>query len=254
MTIDLNCDMGEGMSNDEAIMPYISSANIACGYHAGDESTIRKTIELCLLHKVAIGAHPGFDDKENFGRKPVYLSHEALYQLVWRQLEIMQTICTEMNARLHHVKLHGALYNQAAKDRVISTIAAQAVKDFDSTLVYYGLSGSVMLVEAQALELQTAHEAFADRTYQPDGTLTPRTQGNALLRTTHDVVSQVLQITTQRTVTTVSGVAIPMMADTICIHGDGDHALDFSKHLHRELIKRNFKITAIRQQKTIEGH
>lgn len=235
MKVDINCDMGEGMLNDVDIMPYISSANIACGYHAGDEKTMHNTIDLCLNHNVAIGAHLGFDDKANFGRKPIQLSADELYQLVWKQLEIIQAICHEKQAVLHHVKLHGALYNMAAKDKSISNITAQAVKDFNPELVFYGLSGSVMITEAKALGLKTANEVFADRTYQPDGTLTPRTHPHALIEKATDVVNQVEQMVKERCVTTLSGEVMPIQADTICIHGDGDHALEFAKHIHTSL-------------------
>ncbi len=244
MKIDINCDMGEGMPNDADIMPYISSANIACGYHAGDEKTMRNTIDLCLKHNVAIGAHPGFDDKANFGRKPILLSADELYQLVWKQLEIIQAICNEKQAALHHVKLHGALYNMAAKDKSISNITAQAVKDFNPELIFYGLSGSVMISEAKALGLKTANEVFADRTYQPDGTLTPRTQPHALIEHSTEVIRQVEQIVKEKRVTTLTGETIPIKADTICIHGDGDHALEFAKSIHRSLQSFGCKISA----------
>lgn len=244
MKIDINCDMGEGMLNDADIMPYISSANIACGYHAGDENTMHNTIDLCLKHNVAIGAHPGFDDKVNFGRKPILLSADELYQLVWKQLEIIQAICNEKQAALHHVKLHGALYNMAAKDKSISNITAQAVKDFNPELIFYGLSGSVMISEAKALGLKTANEVFADRTYQPDGTLTPRTQPHALIKQSTEVIRQVEQIVKEKRVTTLTGEIIPIKADTICIHGDGDHALEFTKSIHRSLQSFGCKISA----------
>lgn len=242
MIIDLNCDMGEGMPNDAAIMPYISSANIACGYHAGDKETIRKTIDLCLQHNVAIGAHPGFNDKPNFGRMPVPLSQAELYQLVWKQLEIIEKICKEKQATLHHVKPHGALYNMAAKDKMMSHTIAQAVKDFNPVLIYYGLSGSVMISEAQAMGLKTANEVFADRTYQRDGTLTPRSNTKALIEKTENAVNQVLQMLTEKSVTTVSGKIIPIKADTICIHGDGKHAVEFAGQLNKALTMKGFTI------------
>src|SRR5688572_11720134 len=169
MTIDINCDMGEGMANDAAIMPYISSANIACGYHAGDRDTMRQTVELCLKHQVAVGAHPGFDDKKDFGRTPMQLSFKALYDLVSRQLDDLNKICQELNATLHHVKPHGAMYNMAAKDPEMSRTIAQAVFHFNPQLIYYGLSGSWMISEAKKIGLRTAHEVFADRTYQTNG-------------------------------------------------------------------------------------
>ncbi|MBX2947566.1 MAG: LamB/YcsF family protein [Cyclobacteriaceae bacterium] len=244
MTIDLNCDMGEGMMNDAAIMPHISSANIACGYHAGDEATIRKTIDLCLKYNVAIGVHPGFNDKLNFGRVPVRWTLDELYQLVWKQLEIMDTICKEKQAKLHHVKPHGALYNMAAKDNAMSRTIAQAVKDFNPNLVYYGLSGSIMISEARALGLKTMHEVFADRTYQDDGTLTPRSQVKALIEKSEDAINQVLQMLMENSVKTITGEVIPIKADTICIHGDGKHAVEFTRQLHKILTKKGFKISS----------
>lgn len=242
MTIDLNCDMGEGMPSDAAIMPYISSANIACGYHAGDEAIMRKTIDLCLKYNVAIGAHPGFNDKPNFGRVPVQLTSDELYQLVWKQLEIMDTICKEKQAKLHHVKPHGALYNMAAKDNAMSHTIAQAVKDFNADLIYYGLSGSAMISEARALGLKTLNEVFADRTYQNDGTLTPRSQVKALIEKSEDAINQVLQMLTENSVKTISGEVIPIWADTICIHGDGKHAGEFAGQLNNVLKQRGFRI------------
>src|SRR5688572_8397522 len=181
MNIDVNCDMGEGMPHDAAIMPFISSANIACGYHAGDRHTMRNTVELCLKHHVAIGAHPGFGDKKNFGRTPVELTSKALYNLIFQQLDDMDKICKGLNANLHHVKPHGALYNMAAKDPEMSSTIAIAVFDFNPRLIYYGLSGSYMISEAKKIGLQTAHEVFADRTYQPNGSLTSRTSEDALI-------------------------------------------------------------------------
>lgn len=245
MTIDLNCDLGEGMPNDAAIMPYISSANIACGYHAGDEATMRKTIDLCLKYNVAIGAHPGFNDKPNFGRVPVQLTSDELYQMVWKQLEIMDTLCKEKQATFHHVKPHGALYNVASKDKSISYIIAQAVKDFNPNLIYYGLSGSVMISEARALGLKTMHEVFADRTYQADGTLTPRSQAKALIEKSENVVSQVLQMLMENSVKTITGEVIPIRADTICIHGDGKHAVEFARRLFKTLSARGITIRQV---------
>jgi 5-oxoprolinase (ATP-hydrolysing) subunit A len=242
MVIDINCDIGEGISSDAAIMPYISSANIACGYHAGDEHTIRQTIDLCLKHNVAIGAHPGFDDRVNFGRVELNLSKEELYALVWKQLEIMQRMCDEKNATLHHVKPHGALYNMAAKDKSISHSIAKAVYDFNPDLIYYGLSGSWLITEARAIGLMTANEVFADRTYMPDGTLTPRSQPNALIEESDDAVKQILQLLTSNSVNTITGEIIPLKADTICIHGDGAQALEFATTIHTTLKLQGIQI------------
>lgn len=245
MTIDINCDMGEGMPNDADIIPYISSANIACGYHAGNETTMRNTIDLCLKQGVAIGAHPGFNDKENFGRKPVQLSADEMYQLVWKQLEIIQAICKEKHAKLHHVKLHGALYNMAAKDKSISKIAAQAVKDFDPELIFYGLSGSVMITEANALGLKTANEVFADRNYQRDGTLTPRTMANAMIEDTTTALAQVMQMVAAGSVRSADGNNLPIKADTICVHGDEPRAPELVKLINKGLRNSGYTIATV---------
>jgi 5-oxoprolinase (ATP-hydrolysing) subunit A len=244
MTIDLNCDMGEGMGNEAAIMPFISSANIACGYHAGDDASIRETIRLCLQHNVAVGAHPGFADKENFGRVPIRLPDNELYQLISSQLGIMQTICDEMNAKLHHVKPHGALYNVAAADAQMSSVIAKAVYDFNPSLVYYGLSGSAMVKEAAKVGLKVAHEVFADRTYQPDGALTSRKQPDALITKAEAALNQVNQMLFKKSVTAVDGIVIPIHVDTICIHGDGPHALEFAWEIQQYLVKAGIGIKA----------
>jgi 5-oxoprolinase (ATP-hydrolysing) subunit A len=242
MSIDINCDMGEGMPNDAAIMPFISSANIACGYHAGDEATMRKTVELCLKHHLAIGAHPGFDDKQNFGRTSMQLSSSDLYNLVTKQLHAMQAVCREFNATLHHVKPHGAMYNTAAVDVAMSATIAKAVYDVDAKLIFYGLSGSAMISEAKKIGLTTAHEAFADRTYQQNGSLTPRTNDRALLENEHDMLQQILMMVKQKKIQSLQGEIISVQADTICIHGDGKHALTFAQAIHKRLRQEGIAI------------
>ncbi|QOI97072.1 MAG: LamB/YcsF family protein [Flammeovirgaceae bacterium] len=244
MTIDLNCDLGEGMPNDAAIMPHITSANIACGYHAGDEATMRKTIDLCLKHGVAIGAHPGFNDKPNFGRVPVQLPADELYELIWKQLKIIDSICKELQATLHHVKPHGALYNMAAKDSVMSRTIAQAVKDFNPDLIYYGLSGSVMISEAKALGLKTAHEVFADRVYGEDGSLLPRTLAGARITNLRQSVEQVMNLINGFVITT-SGTRVALQADTVCVHGDEPGAAQLAEQLHKKLHQLRVKVQAV---------
>jgi len=236
--VDINCDMGEGVGNDEAIMPFISSANIACGYHAGDVKTIWQTIELAIKYKIYIGAHPSFHDKKNFGRKEINLSPEEVYELVTQQLLLFNEIAVSADVSMHHIKPHGALYNMSVKDVSIARAIARAVKDFDQKLVLFGLSGSHSISEAKAVGLKTAREAFADRSYQDDGSLTPRSQPGALIGDTGKVVQQVLQMIKQGTVTTVSGKIIPIVAETICIHGDGEHAVEFAKAIHDALHKK----------------
>jgi 5-oxoprolinase (ATP-hydrolysing) subunit A len=242
LTVDLNCDMGEGMPNDATLMPFISSANIASGYHAGNEGIMEITIELALQHKVAIGAHPGFDDKENFGRLNVILSSEGYYNLIIEQLILFKKICDQKNAVLHHVKPHGALYNMASAQRTIAKAIAQAVFDFDANLLFYGLSGSYLIDEATALGLKTQSEVFADRTYTPEGYLTPRTNSNALITDENKVVQQVLQMIQEGTVVSTQNNTIPIKAETICLHGDGEHAVNFAQLIHNTLKKNHIGI------------
>ena len=245
LTIDINCDMGEGIGNDEAIMPFISSANIACGYHAGDEGTMKQTIALALRNDVSIGAHPSFFDKKNFGRLEMNLRVDEIYDLVILQLRTIDKIIKEHNTTLHHVKPHGALYNMSAKDPRIARAIAQAVKDFDHDLVLFVLSGSHSKEVADELGLKTASEVFADRTYQDDGRLTPRSQPKALIDDPGQAVKQALQMVIERTVTTVTGKTISIVADTICIHGDGQHATQFAKAINEELKMQRVQIKSI---------
>ncbi|MFT3681870.1 MAG: 5-oxoprolinase subunit PxpA [Ferruginibacter sp.] len=244
-TIDINCDMGEGVGNEALLMPYISSANIACGYHAGDEATMKRVIELCLQYNVAIGAHPSFPDKENFGRTEMDLPPEQIHDFIIQQLEVLNKAAATYGTRLHHVKPHGALYNMAAKDISIAHTVATAVKAFDASLIYYGLSGSPMITTAEQQGLKTANEVFADRTYQPGGLLTPRKQANALIEDDITAVLQVMQMIKNKTVTAVNGNRISIKADTICLHGDGNHAVSFAKSLYNSLQQENIHIQRI---------
>lgn len=233
--IDINCDMGEGIGNDAAIMPFISSANIACGFHAGNSDSIRRTIDMALQHHVHIGAHPSFRDKENFGRSEMQLPLDKIYAIVIEQLIKIDLIAKEKGAVLHHVKPHGGLYNMAARDAKMARTIAQAVKDFNEDLVLYGLSGSCLISEAKAIGLNTASEAFADRTYQDDGSLTLRSQSSALIEDEEKSIQQALQMVREQMVTTVCGKTIPIIAETICIHGDGKYAVQLVKRLNQDL-------------------
>ena len=232
LLFDVNCDMGEGIGNDELIMPYITSANIACGYHAGDEETMRQTILLAKKYNVNIGAHPSFLDRENFGRREINKSLKEVYELVSAQINLLQKIVSGNNAELHHVKPHGALYNMAAKDKVLAQAIAKAVKDIDENLILFGLSNSFLISEAKAIGLKTASEVFADRTYREDGSLTPRLHANAMIEDADEAIQQVLMMVKQQKVKTVSGKEIPIVAETICIHGDGKNAVEFAKKIH----------------------
>jgi 5-oxoprolinase (ATP-hydrolysing) subunit A len=239
---DLNCDLGEGFGNDEAIMPYISSANIACGYHAGDKETMKRTVELCLQYNVAIGAHPSFFDPQNFGRVEMPCTPEEVYKLVKEQVTALQEIAAGYNATLQHVKPHGALYNMAAREVRLAKAIAQAVKDMDKGLIVVGLSGSSSVKEAERMGLQTANEVFADRTYQADGSLTPRTKKNALIETEEAAVAQVLSMVQKGKVQTTEGKEIPIQAETVCIHGDGKNAVAFARKINETLKRENIVI------------
>ncbi|MFL5773684.1 MAG: 5-oxoprolinase subunit PxpA, partial [Flavisolibacter sp.] len=239
LLVDLNCDMGEGIGNDQALMPWVTSANIACGFHAGNGSTIHQTIELALKHHVKIGAHPSFRDKENFGRKEFHLNTDKTYALVMEQLIRIDLIAKEVGAPLYHVKPHGALYNMGARDPIVAKTIAQAVKDFNEDLVLYGLSASCLISEAKKLGLKTANEVFADRTYQDDGSLTQRNQKHALIEDEKECISHVMQMINNSSVTSVNGKKIPLTVETICIHGDGRYAIQFAHIIHKALQQQN---------------
>jgi 5-oxoprolinase (ATP-hydrolysing) subunit A len=229
MIIDVNCDMGEGMGNDTELMPYITSASIACGYHAGDEETMRATVLLAQKYGVAIGAHPSFPDRENFGRTEIDSSPEEVYTMVVQQVKLLEGVAAGFGARLHHVKPHGALYNMAARDQHLATAIARAVRDCGKDLVLYGLSGSFLISEGRAAGLKTWSEVFADRTYQDDGSLTPRRESGALITDVEQALRLVEQMVREGVVTSVHGLRVPIVADTVCIHGDGPNAVAIAK-------------------------
>ncbi len=232
--IDLNCDMGEleDGGEDASIMPYLSSANIACGGHAGDESSMRRTIRLALHHRVAMGAHPSFPDRSNFGRTAMTLPPSDVEATVKEQVLALKTLVEVEGGKLHHVKPHGALYNMAAKDPLLADAIARAVFSIDPDLILYGLSGSELLRAGQRQGLKTAHEVFSDRTYLPDGSLTPRTEPGAFITDPDDAARRVLHILQNHT----------MPADTVCIHGDAPSALAFAQTLHQALTGANIRI------------
>ena len=242
LCIDINCDMGEGMLNDAALMPYISSANIACGYHAGNEDIIKKTIELALANNVAIGAHPSYNDRENFGRLSQTISLVELAELISEQLFLFEKITMQMGCKIHHVKLHGALYNDCAKDALSSKIVAQTIQAIDPSIMLYGLSGSHSIQQAKAIGLQSVQEVFADRTYQSDGQLTPRYLDHALIMDPLESAKQVLSMVLDQELQTVDGTMIAVHAETICIHGDHPGAIEIAKHLFNTLQQYQIEI------------
>jgi UPF0271 protein len=237
--IDLNADVGEGFSTDRELVPLVTSVNIACGAHAGDETTMLQTIALALKHGVAIGAHPGFADRENFGRKELSINPAAAAGLVLGQARMLRDIAEGLGARVGHVKLHGALYNMAARDAALAAaiVAALAGDSRESgpgwTLV--ALAGSVMVSVAREHGLRVVGEAFADRSYQRDGTLTPRGQPGSTLVDADLAARQAVQIAGEGIVAGPDGTKIRVDAGTICLHGDGPSAVDFARRIRRDL-------------------
>jgi 5-oxoprolinase (ATP-hydrolysing) subunit A len=251
LSIDINCDMGESthlwpyhIEKDRLLLSYVSSINLACGYHAGDARTMHELAAAAITAGVAIGAHPGFADRDNFGRTNMSLPPEAIYDLVLYQLGALDAFLKVMGTRLHHVKPHGALYNMAAKDDVMAEAICKAIRDYDSRLMLYGLSGSKLIDAAKAMGLTAYSEVFADRTYQDDGHLTPRTHAHALIEDTQQSLQQVLQMVTRRTVTSVSGKEVPIVADTVCVHGDGERAVEIAKGVYETLVLNGVEVKA----------
>jgi UPF0271 protein len=245
LRVDLNCDLGEGCGNDAELMKYISSANIACGGHAGDIYTMRRTVELALKNDVAIGAHPGYKDRENFGRLSQELGRDGIIDLIKEQIAALQIVCDEFGTNLTHVKPHGALYNQAAKEPELATAIAEAVKVVDPKLILFGLASSHSITEAQRTGLRTASEVFADRTYENDGSLTPRTEPNALITDTKTSLEQVLNIVKYGRVRSLDAIMVAIKPETICIHGDGEHAVEFAQLINQSLKENGIEICPI---------
>lgn len=233
--LDFNCDLGEGCGSDTAIVPWISSASIACGAHAGDETTMRTAIRLCREHGVAIGAHPSFADREHFGRREVSLDRDQIACLVQSQLARLATIAGEENAALAHVKPHGALYNLAARDRAVADAIATAVVAFDPSLILYGLSGSQLIAAGEAAGLRVAHEVFAERVYDVDGSLAPRGSPGAVIEDLQTALAQVRTMLREHMVVARDGTCVPIRADTLCLHGDRTDAAAFARSLREAL-------------------
>jgi 5-oxoprolinase (ATP-hydrolysing) subunit A len=242
--IDLNSDLGESfgaykIGNDHEVLKYISSANIACGYHAGDHNVMVETVKLAKKCGVQMGAHPGFPDLAGFGRRNMLLSPQEIYNLVVYQIGALAAVCKVSGTLLSHVKPHGALYNMAAKNVEIAKAIAAAVADVDSSLVLFALAGSEMVRAGEEKGLFVAQEVFADRTYQPDGTLTPRQEKYAMIHDSDIAIERVIRMIQESKVTTTDGTDIEIKADTICVHGDGEQALEFVSKLKQDLLSEN---------------
>ena len=238
MKIDLNCDVGEGCGNDAELLSIVTSANIACGYHAGDTDSMKRTVIIAIENDVAIGAHPGYPDREGFGRRPRDLGRSEIEGLITDQLASLAKIADESGGRISHIKPHGALYNQAARDQELANAIAEAVRSFDKDLILVGLSNSELTRAGVTAGLTVAEEVFADRTYRRDGRLTPRSMPNSLITDTATATTQVLRMISEHCVISLDGTAIPITADTVCIHGDGERAVEFARAIRR-VLKQN---------------
>ena len=239
-TVDLNCDMGESygaysIGADGAVMPYVTSANIACGFHGGDPAVMRKTVQAALEHKVAVGAHPGLPDLVGFGRRTMDISAQEAYDMVVYQVGALMATAAALGTRVAHVKPHGALYNMAAAKPALAESIARAVRDVDDEFVFFGLAGSHMITAGEAMGLRTASEVFADRNYMPDGSLVPRGRPDAMVDSADAALRRAIDMVRRGTVRSVEGTEISLRADTICIHGDGPHAGEFARALRTGL-------------------
>ena len=246
-TIDLNCDLGEGYGiyqagPDEAIFPLISSANIACGFHAGDPQVMRRCVSLALRHGVSIGAHPGTPDLQGFGRRVMELSTEEVENLMLYQIGALDAFARAAGSRVRHIKPHGWLYNEAAKDSNLAKILVGTVKSLNPEWILFGAAGSQLIAAAKEAGLPCAEEAFADRTYQSDGSLTPRSQPGSLITDPDQAARQCLDIFLRGKLKTVSGAEISLHADTMCIHGDNPSVVSILTRIREELSRNGFQI------------
>ena len=238
--IDLNCDLGESfgactIGRDEEVLPYITSANIACGYHAGDPTVMHRTVSLCKQYGVKVGAHPGLPDLMGFGRRNLSISPEEAADCVTYQIGALKAFCDAVDVPLHHVKPHGALYNMASRDRALADAICAAIQKAAPEAVLLALSGSRMVEAAQAIGLPVASEVFADRGYAPDGTLVPSGTPGAVIEDEDQAIARVLRMATQGSVFANDGTPVELQADSVCVHGDGPQALAFVQKLHAAL-------------------
>jgi UPF0271 protein len=243
-SLDFNCDLGEGCGSDAAIVPLISSASVACGGHAGDAASMRATVALCRRHGVAIGAHPSFEDRPNFGRRELALSPADIEASVARQVRALSAVCVELDAPLRHVKPHGALYNLAAREPEVADAIASAIARFDGSLILYGLSGSCLTDAGERAGLPVAHEVFAERAYEADGRLSPRGSPGAIIDDLDASLRQVRMLLREGVVVSRDGTRVPLRADTLCLHGDRPDAAAFAAALRATLESEGVEIRA----------
>lgn len=247
--IDLNCDLGESfgayrIGMDEEVIPYITSANVACGYHAGDPLVMKKTVAMCKAHHVGIGAHPGYPDLLGFGRRNMVVKPEEAKAYVMYQVGALKAFCDAEGIAMKHVKPHGALYNMAGRDYALARAIAEGVQAVDGSLRLMALSGSQMIQAAEDIGLPYASEVFADRAYQSDGSLVPRTQPGAMIEEEEEAIRRVIRMALEGKTTAIDGKEITIRADSVCVHGDGQKALAFVKKIRAALEAEGIEVKA----------
>ena len=250
MRIDLNCDLGESFGNytlgmDAEVIPYVSSVNVACGYHAGDPCVMEKTIRLAAEAGVGIGAHPGLPDLMGFGRRMMKISPAEARAYMLYQLGALGAFCKAKGVKMAHVKPHGALYNMAAKDAALAEAVVGAIRDYDDSLILLALANSEMTKAAERMGLAYANEVFADRAYEPDGTLVARTKPGAMIEDEDQAIARVIRMVKEGKVTAIDGSEVTIQADSVCVHGDGAKALLFVKKIREALLLENIDVKGL---------
>lgn len=243
--IDLNSDLGEGAAFDAQIIPLITGANIACGFHAGGSEIMDKTIDLCRASGVAFGAHPGYPDRENFGRTKMTVTPKQVYDFTLYQLGALRAFAVAKGIKMQHVKPHGAMYNAAAKDPALAAAIADAIKDFDPSLILLALANSEMIKAAKSRGLRYASEIFADRAYEADGSLRARTLDGSMITDESLAISRVIRMIKEGKVTAYSGEDIDIEAHSVCVHGDGKKALDFVRALNKAFAENGIRTVSL---------
>jgi UPF0271 protein len=249
LVVDLNADLGEGAGHDDELLELVTSANIACGFHAGDADTIRHSIEAARANKVAVGAHPSLFDRENFGRKELPVKPEEVFEAVVYQLGIFQAISEAAGVRPNHVKPHGALYNMAVHDAALADAIGRAIASVEKNLILFAPQNTELARAGEKNGLQVAHEVFADRNYLNNGALVPRTRPDALLHDAKEAAPRVLRMLREGKVRSIDGVDVDVRAETICLHGDNPEAVDFARVLRSHLEKEGVTIRAPKRSK-----
>lgn len=250
LQVDLNCDLGESFGSyvkgmDEEVIPLVTSCNIACGWHAGDPSVMHRTVALAKRAGISIGAHPGYHDLEGFGRRPMMISPDEAYDAIVYQVGALMGVCRTQSAHLKHVKPHGALYNRCAVDRSLADAVAKALYDLDPELIVVGLANGELIAAAEALGMRAAQEYFVDRNYDDEGHLVDRGKPGATIDDEAFAIERAVRAVSQCDIESMSGKPIDMQADTICIHGDGPHALAFARDIRRAFAEADIDIRAL---------